>query len=68
VIRRIAADSAARENYRQSFHYSIPSGLHTGTYSLDAFGPDLVEMNISLGQIPLGARVTQDLRLTRKAS
>ena len=49
-------------------HYSITlyPGLYTGTYSFDAFGPDIVEMNISLGWIPLGATVTQDLRLTRK--
>jgi Carboxypeptidase regulatory-like domain len=46
-------------------HYSITlyPGLYTGTYSLDAFGPDIVEVNISLGRIPLGATVTQDLRL-----
>ncbi len=49
-------------------HYSVTlfPGLYNGTYSLDAFGPDIVEMNISLGRIPLGATVTQNLRLTRK--
>jgi large repetitive protein len=51
-------------------HYSITlyPGLYTGSYGLDAFGPDIVEFNMSLGRIPLGVTVTQDLRLTRKGS
>jgi Carboxypeptidase regulatory-like domain len=51
-------------------HYSmvLHPGLYTGTYSLDAFGPNIVELNISLGQIPLGATVTQYIQVTRKAS
>jgi hypothetical protein len=38
-------------------HYSITlyPGLYTGNYSLQVFGPDIVEMEMALGRIPLGA-------------
>jgi hypothetical protein len=50
------------------YNITLYPGLYTGSYSLDAFGPDIVEMNMSLGRIPLGTTVTQNLRLTIKGS
>jgi hypothetical protein len=51
-------------------HYSITlyPGLYTRNYGLDVFGPGIVEQNMSLGQIPLGATVTQNVQVMRKGA